>query len=754
MIENNVYHFSEISNWNSLTIKEKINKIINLIGKDSLQEIIINSNGQKDTCRKLNLPEKRHQKIFKYFSELGLNTSTQPYKAVSLLDNYSKEELQKFLNTSPTWLEFCKALGYSQYDSKTVNRIKELGLDYSNILNSPFSSATVKEKAEEVSFDLEKVKETINDHNTWEEVYDILCTSKYSKDKLRLFIKENNIDTDHLYYDSRRKNPLNFRTFDNQEKEALYKEYEKEQLNSSSKMSPMFTEDQLRESVSKNFNWQDVSHELGYKNSNPSYLKKKCKEYNIDYSHFKSSNLTTSYSKDFLEPIIVSSKGWSDVAHALGRSRVSNAFKRYVKKLGIDISHFRVAVKEEVPDDLFSKVIQESNSVLEVRYKITSLNPNFKFLYYKDIITKIKELNLDTSHFGKIYIEHTDEELREIIQKSTSWVEVYKEFGFPTDYKCSKIKERVKELGLSFDHFNQERAKVFSLENIPEEELRKVVMNSSTYAETARNLSKIYDFNFNEDKVRRFVQKLGIDCSHFMARKTDIESYSKEELEKFIEESDSWIDFFKHFENLNYTSSKVKNYVINLGIDVSKFRKFERWTTERFKEYLETMYGDAITCIGEVINTSIPVKMYCKEHGEFERTLDDIFRGHLCPKCTMSEGEFAITHFLEANHIIYENHKTFEDLKLKFPLSFDFYLKFKEKEICIEYQGAQHLRPVTFGSQNYDKALDKFKYQLYRDKLKKEYCDSNNIELIEIFKVREIPKKLSFLLENKNLTNN
>ena len=754
MIENNIYHFSEISNWNSLTIKEKINKIIDLIGRDSLQDIISNSNGRKDVCRKLSLPEKRHQRVFEYFSELGLNTSTQPYKAGSLLDNYSKEELQKILNLSSNWVEFCKAIGYSQYDSKTVKYVKELGLDYSNILNSPLSSATTKEKAEEITFDLEKVKIVVKSCNTWEEIYSTLCTSRYSKDKLRLFIKENNIDVDHLYYGSRRKNLLNFKTFNEQEKEDLYKEYEKEQLNSTSKMSPMFTEDQLRESVAKNFNWQDVSHELGYKNSNPSYLKKKCKEYNIDYSHFKSSNLTTSYSKEFLEPIIVNSKGWSDVAHALGRARVSNAFKRYVKKLGIDISHFKVASKEEVPDDLFSKVVQESNSVLEVRYKITSLNPNFKFLYYKDIMTKIKELNLDTSHFGKIYIEHTDEELKEIIRKATSWIEVYKEFGFPTDYKCSKIKERVKELGFNFDHFSQERAKAFSLENISEEELRKVVINSNTYAEVTRNLFKMYNFNFNEDKVRRFIQKVGIDCSHFMARKTNIESYSKEELEKFVEESDSWVDFFKHFENLNYVSSKVKNYVINLGIDVSKFRKFERWTTEKFKEYLKTMYGDAITCIGEVINTSTPVKMYCKEHGEFERTPDDIFRGHLCPKCTMSEGEFSITHFLEANHITYESHKTFEDLKLKLPLSYDFYLKFKGKEICIEYQGQQHLRPATFGSQNYEQALDKFKYQLYRDKLKKEYCDNNDIELIEIFKVREIPKKLGFLIEGKNSTNN
>ena len=58
-------------------------------------------------------------------------------------------------------------------------------------------------------------------------------------------------------------------------------------------------------------------------------------------------------------------------------------------------------------------------------------------------------------------------------------------------------------------------------------------------------------------------------------------------------------------------------------------------------------------------------------------------------------------------------------------LRFDFYIP--KDNICIEYQGKQHYEPIDhFGG------LDKFNELIKRDKIKKEYCENNNILLIII----------------------
>lgn len=58
-------------------------------------------------------------------------------------------------------------------------------------------------------------------------------------------------------------------------------------------------------------------------------------------------------------------------------------------------------------------------------------------------------------------------------------------------------------------------------------------------------------------------------------------------------------------------------------------------------------------------------------------------------------------------------------------LTFDFYLP--EHNICIEYDGEQHFKPIKiFGGNLY------FKQIKYHDKIKTQYCKTNNIELIRI----------------------
>ena len=70
--------------------------------------------------------------------------------------------------------------------------------------------------------------------------------------------------------------------------------------------------------------------------------------------------------------------------------------------------------------------------------------------------------------------------------------------------------------------------------------------------------------------------------------------------------------------------------------------------------------------------------------------------------------------------------KTFDDLKDKTYLSYDYYLP--EYNMLIEYQGIQHYESVSFNGKDYTD-LEK---QQYHDNLKREYAKENGYKLLEL----------------------
>lgn len=96
--------------------------------------------------------------------------------------------------------------------------------------------------------------------------------------------------------------------------------------------------------------------------------------------------------------------------------------------------------------------------------------------------------------------------------------------------------------------------------------------------------------------------------------------------------------------------------------------------------------------------------------------------------CLHSKGEEKINKILAQNNITFipQYHtKTLKSDK-NYPLYFDFYLP--DYNIVIEYQGKQHYNPISRGF--YDEAsFDELKR---RDELKKEWCKTNKVKMIEI----------------------
>lgn len=94
-----------------------------------------------------------------------------------------------------------------------------------------------------------------------------------------------------------------------------------------------------------------------------------------------------------------------------------------------------------------------------------------------------------------------------------------------------------------------------------------------------------------------------------------------------------------------------------------------------------------------------------------------------CGCFNKSMGEEKIKQLLLELKIKYEEQKTFNDLKDRQKLSYDFYLP--EYNILIEFQGEQHYRPINhWGGQ------ERFSIQQHHDFLKEEYAKKNNIKLI------------------------
>ena len=119
------------------------------------------------------------------------------------------------------------------------------------------------------------------------------------------------------------------------------------------------------------------------------------------------------------------------------------------------------------------------------------------------------------------------------------------------------------------------------------------------------------------------------------------------------------------------------------------------------------------------------MKIICPEHGIFKQLPSKhLYQG--CPHCKcLSKGENKISKILNKNNINFIKEHSFEDCKNIKRLPFDFYLP--DGNICIEYDGIQHFRPVDFfGGEEYFKERQKI------DDIKTKYCDDNNIYLIRI----------------------
>ena len=126
-----------------------------------------------------------------------------------------------------------------------------------------------------------------------------------------------------------------------------------------------------------------------------------------------------------------------------------------------------------------------------------------------------------------------------------------------------------------------------------------------------------------------------------------------------------------------------------------------------------------------------PICIICSKHGEFWQTAYAHLNGQGCPICKSSKGELRVRQWLKSNNISFEEQKRFDLCKDKIQLPFDFYLP--SYNICIEYDGIQHYKPWSFGSDQSEKTKKDNLIKIQnKDLIKTVFCKDNNIGLLRI----------------------
>ena len=141
------------------------------------------------------------------------------------------------------------------------------------------------------------------------------------------------------------------------------------------------------------------------------------------------------------------------------------------------------------------------------------------------------------------------------------------------------------------------------------------------------------------------------------------------------------------------------------------------------------------------INWETKVNIICPIHGDFFQKPEHHFKGHGCPTCKFSKGELEIENYLKSNKLNYKSQFSFEDLKYKDTLYFDFGILDDNGNLIqlIEFNGEQHYRFIEY----FHKTEDNFESARFRDKLKEDYCRNNNLNLLVIKYDEDILEKIS-----------
>lgn len=165
-------------------------------------------------------------------------------------------------------------------------------------------------------------------------------------------------------------------------------------------------------------------------------------------------------------------------------------------------------------------------------------------------------------------------------------------------------------------------------------------------------------------------------------------------------------------------------------------------------ERAKQIHGDKYDYSKVKYNTGNKIEIICPEHGSFYQRYDAHLSGQGCPLCKSSKGEQLIINLLEDNNIDYIPQYEIDinpSINPSGKAYIDFYLP--QYNIAIEYNGTQHYKYIPYFHKG---GIIDFEKQQKRDLYVKNYCEENNINLIEIKYSDNILEKLELIGNRKH----
>lgn len=191
---------------------------------------------------------------------------------------------------------------------------------------------------------------------------------------------------------------------------------------------------------------------------------------------------------------------------------------------------------------------------------------------------------------------------------------------------------------------------------------------------------------------------------------------------------------------------QIANLHVNYGsgcpkCHYNKISNIKKFTTNDFVLLANKQHGEKYDySFVNYVSSHDMVKIICREHGCFEQKSYIHLNGSGCPICKESKGEKAIRIYLLNNKIEFKQQKRFKECRDKKPLPFDFYIP--KYNICIEYDGIQHFKPIKQFGGEYGLVERKRK-----DEIKNNFCEKNNIKLIRVSYCDNVHEILKLIYE-------
>ena len=200
----------------------------------------------------------------------------------------------------------------------------------------------------------------------------------------------------------------------------------------------------------------------------------------------------------------------------------------------------------------------------------------------------------------------------------------------------------------------------------------------------------------------------------------------------------------KHGEFTQTPSNHLKGEKCR-GCSNEKLANERRKPLENFINESNEIHGEGTYDYSQVnyVNSHTEVIIICSKHGKFFQKPSKHLIGQGCPKCKNNyKGEIAVRNFLIKNKIEFEEQKRFKNCKDVYSLPFDFYLP--KYNLCIEFDGIQHFKPIKRSYKMTDDKIEKnFKYIQKHDQIKNDYCKNNGIILIRLNNLKTVEKELT-----------